>query len=103
MLKTEVLQQTHRGFELFGQQRLFERTLPVFLGAEPLARAAMPGTTGRTLFVTHGPGQGHVDAQPVDRVFPGLDETAHVLQSLQRLCAFTGAEQMLAQAGIESR
>ena len=103
VLKAEVLQQTDRDLELFGQQRLLERALPVLLGGEPLTGTPMPGTPRRTLLVTHGPGEWHEHSQPVGRILPGFDKTPHVLQGVQPLRALTGAKQMLAQTGIESR
>ncbi|MCY1412156.1 hypothetical protein D9M71_275550 [compost metagenome] len=102
MFEAEVLQQTDRHFELLRQQRLLERTLPVLFGAEPLARAAMPGSPGRGRFFTHLPGQWLEDPQPLDGVFPGLNEAAHVLQRVQPLRALTRTEKMLAQAGVEA-
>ncbi|MNF84706.1 hypothetical protein D3C84_670810 [compost metagenome] len=57
MLKAEVLQQADRDLVLLRQQCLLERSLPILVGAEPLARAAMPGSTGRGWFFTYRLGQ----------------------------------------------
>ncbi|MNS57556.1 hypothetical protein D3C72_904450 [compost metagenome] len=102
MLKTEVLQQADRDLVLLRQQRLLEGALPVFFGAEPLARAAMPGSPGRGRLFRHCPGQWLEDPQPLDGVFPRLNEAAHVLQRVQPLRALTRTEKMLAQAGVEA-
>ncbi|MNF95443.1 hypothetical protein D3C84_782000 [compost metagenome] len=103
MLKAEVLQQTDGDLELLRQQRVFERPLPVLLGAKPLACAPMPGPPRRTALVPHGPGQRHKHPQPFGGVLPRFDKTTHVLQGMQPLRTFAGTEKMLTEAGIESR
>lgn len=103
MLETEVLQQADRDFIFFGEQGLFERRFPQLFGGEPLARAPMPGTPGRPLFIAHQLREWRKNLQPVRRVLPGLDKAAEFLQRLQALRAFTGAEQVLAQPRIEAR
>jgi len=102
LLETEMLQQADGNFVLFGQQGLFERSLPVQFGGKPLTGTSMPGAPGRPLLVAHQPGQGRKYLQPVWRVLPGLDETAQFLQRAQALSALARAEQVIAEPGIEA-
>src|SRR5690242_13746504 len=102
MLETEVLQQADCDFVLLSQQRLLEGALPVLFGAEPLASAAMPGSPRRGRLFTHRSGQWLEDPQPLDGVFPGLNEAAHFLQCVKPLRALPRTEKMLAQAGVEA-
>ncbi|MNI44021.1 hypothetical protein D3C73_983720 [compost metagenome] len=98
-----MLQQADGHFELFCQQGLLESRLPVALGGEPLAGAAMPGTRLRPVFFTHQLCKRREDLQPVCFIAPRLDEAPQSLQGLQVVCAVACAEQVLAQAGIEPR
>ncbi|MNY27119.1 hypothetical protein D3C86_1610110 [compost metagenome] len=97
-----MLQQADSDLELFGQQGLFERGLPVPFGGEPLTGTPMPGAPGWPLLVAHQAGQGGENPQPVCRVLPGLDEAAQFLQRIQVLSALARAEQVIAEPGIET-
>ena len=103
ILETEVLQQAHRHFIFLRQQRLLERGLPVTLGAEPLARASVPGAFGRPGFVAQQSRQRWENVEPVAGVFPGLDKRTQCLQFAQMLSAVTTTEQVLTQVQVETR
>jgi hypothetical protein len=98
VLKAEVLQQTDRDLELFGQQRLLERALPVLLGGEPLTGTPMPGTPRRPCS-SRIPGRVARTLAASRANPPGFDKT-HVLQGVQPLRSLTGAKQMLAQPAL---